>query len=80
MSDTVPNTSPGDDPLGDIFGAIQTFRVNLAIADQQYSDVKGNRWTLGNFAAHWNLLSPDARMAAIALVAVVGYLVVKGIR
>ena len=79
------NILPGDDPLGDLFGAgsignvgtaiqgvsnqIANLQQQLGMLTQQNSDVANGRWTLNNLAAQWQMMEPGARMALALLAA-----------
>lgn len=66
-----------DDIFGDIGHAIQNLRLQIQMANQQYSDVKHDTWTLGNAVARWNTMSPESQQNAIVFLAIAGYVLIK---
>jgi hypothetical protein len=47
------------------------------MANQQYSDVKHDTWSLGNAVARWNTMSPESQQNAIVFLAIAGYVLIK---
>ena len=69
------------DSLDDIFGTlaqqVQDVRIKVAMANQQYSDVKNDVWTPGNIVARWNAMTPVSQQNAVAVLALITFVVWK---
>lgn len=68
------------DDIFDYFDALpglarqyQDTRINIALAGQQYRDVRDGRITLASLAYHWDQMPPQTRLLVIASGALVIY-------